>query len=60
MPNTEELKSTVAQYLARKIFLGNIIFLKMDLTFAYGQLPLSAKTSVQYNFSLIGGKSTGS
>ena len=31
----------------------------MDLTYAYGQLPLNAETSVQCNFSLIGGRSTG-
>ena len=31
----------------------------MDLTYAYGQLPLRADTSVQCNFSLIGGKLTG-
>ena len=31
----------------------------MDLTYAYGQLSLSPKTSVQCNFSLVGGKSTG-
>ena len=31
----------------------------MDLTYAYGQLPLNAETSVQCNFSLFGGRSTG-
>ena len=30
----------------------------MVLTYAYGQMPLSAETSVQCNFSLIGGQST--
>ena len=31
----------------------------MDLTYAYGQLPLSGETSVQCNFSLIRGRLTG-
>ena len=31
----------------------------MDLPYAYGQLPLSAETSVKCNCSLIGGRSTG-
>ena len=31
----------------------------MDLTYAYSQLPLSPETSVQCNFPLVGGKSTG-
>ena len=31
----------------------------MDLTYAYGQLPLNTETSLQCNFSLIGGHSTG-
>ena len=31
----------------------------MDLTYTYGQLPLNAETSVQFNFCFIGGRSTG-
>ena len=31
----------------------------MVLIYAYGQLPLNAETSLQCNFSLIGGRSTG-
>ena len=31
----------------------------MDLTYVYGQLPLNTETSVQCNFSLIGGRLTG-
>ena len=31
----------------------------MDLTYAYGQITLGPKTNVQCNFSLVGGKSTG-
>ena len=38
---------------------GDIYFSTMDLTYAYGQLPLSSKSSAQCNFSLVGGKSTG-
>ena len=31
----------------------------MDLTYAHGQLPLNETTSKQCNFSLVGGRSTG-
>ena len=31
----------------------------MDLTYAYGQLPLNENTSKHCNFSLVGGHSTG-
>ena len=58
MPNIEELMDTVEQTI-REIKSGDILFTTMDLTYAYGQLPLSAETSVQCNFSLIGGRSTG-
>ena len=37
----------------------DVYFSTMDLTYAYGQLPFSSKTSVQCNFSLVRGKSTG-
>ena len=38
---------------------GEIFFSTMDLTYAYGQLPLSQDTSVHCNFFLVGGRSTG-
>ena len=58
MPNIKELMDTVGQTISdRKP--GDVYFSTMDLTYAYGQLQLSPKTSVQCNFSLVGGKSTG-
>ena len=56
MPNIEELldSKTISERKSGEIFLSTI-----DLTYTYGQLPLSANTSVQCNFSLIGGKLTG-
>ena len=58
MPNIEELMDTVGQTISEKK-PGDIFPTTMDLTYAYGQLPLSAETSVQCKFSLIGGRSTG-
>ena len=58
MPNIEELLDTVGQTIS-ETKSGDIYFTTMDLTYAYGQLPLNAETSVQCNFSLIGGRSTG-
>ena len=58
MPNIEKLMDTVGQTISEKK-QGDIYFTTMDLTYAYGQLPLNAETSVQCNFSLIGGRSTG-
>ena len=58
MPNIEELMDTVGQAISEKKH-GDTFFTTMDLTYAYGQLPLSAESSVQFNFYLIGGRSTG-
>ena len=58
MPNIEELKDTVRQTI-REGKTEDVYFSTMDLTYAYGQLPLSPKTSVQCNFLLVGRKSTG-
>ena len=58
MPNIEELMDTVEQTIS-EMKSGDILFTTMDLTYAYCQLQLSAETSVQCNFSLIGDRSTG-
>ena len=58
MPNIEELMDTVGQTISERK-PGDVFFSTMDLTYAYGQLPLSPETSVQCNFSRVGGKSTG-
>ena len=58
MPNIEELMDTVGQTISERK-PGDVYFSTMDFTYAYGHLPLSPETSVQCNFSLVGGKSTG-
>ena len=59
MDTVEKLMDTVGQTIKERK-PGNVYFSTMDLTYAYGQLPLSPETSVQCNFSsLMGGKSTG-
>ena len=49
MPNIEELMDTVGQTISERK-PGDVYFSTMDLTYAYGQLPLSPETSVQCNF----------
>ena len=58
MPNIEELMDAVGQTICEKKS-GEIYFSTMGLRYAYGQLPLSQDTSVHCNFSLVGGRSTG-
>ena len=58
MPNIDELVDGVSQIIAEKKS-GNVYFTTLDFTYAYGQVALEQKTSEQCNFSLVGGKSTG-
>ena len=58
MPNIDELIDGVSQIIAEKK-AGNVYFTTLDFTYAYGQVALEQKTSEQCNFSLVGGKSTG-
>ena len=58
MPNIEEVVVTIGQLISEKK-QGEVYFTTMDLTYAYGQLSLSEETSVHCNFSLVGGRSTG-
>ena len=58
MPNIDELIEGVSQIIAEKKS-GNVCFTTLDFTYAYGQVALEQKTSEQCNFSLVGGKSTG-
>ena len=55
MPSIEALMDTVGQTISERK-PGDVYFSTMDLTHAYGELPLSPETSVQCNFSLVGGK----
>ena len=59
MSNIDELIDGVSQIIAEKKS-GNVYFTTLDFTYAYGQVALEQKTSEQCNFSLVGGKSTGS
>ena len=54
MPDIEELMDTVGQKISEQK-PKDVNFSSMDPTYAYDQLPLSPKTSVQCNFSLVGG-----
>ena len=58
MPNIEELMDIVGQTISERK-QGDVFFTTMDLTYAYGQLPLNENTSKHCNFSLVGGRSTG-
>ena len=58
MPNIEELMDIVGQSIRERKH-GDVFFTTMDLTYAYGQLPLNENTSKHCNFSLVGGSSTG-
>ena len=58
MPNFEELMDIVGQTKS-EWKQGDVFFSTMDLTYAYGQLPLCENTSKHCNFSLVGGHSTG-
>ena len=58
MPNIDELVDGIFQIIAERK-AGNVYFTTLDFTYAYGQVSLEPKTSEQCNFSLVGGKSTG-
>ena len=58
MPNIEELVDTTGQLISEKK-QGEVFFTTMELTYANGQLPLNEETIVHCNFSLVGGRSTG-
>ena len=58
MPNIDKLVDGISQIIAERK-AGNSYFTKLDFTYAYGQVSLEKETSEQCNFSLIGGKSTG-
>ena len=58
MPNIEVLMDAVGKTISEQK-LGQIVFSTMDLTYAYGKLPLNADISLQCKFLLIGRKTTG-
>ena len=58
MPNIDKLVDRISQIIAERK-AGDEYFTTLDFTYAYGQVSLEQKTSEQCNFSLVGGKSTG-
>ena len=57
MPNLENLLDMVAEKLDKE--KGDAWFSSVDLTYAYGQVPLHLLTAKHCNFQIIGGESTG-
>ena len=58
MPNIDELVDGISQIIAERK-AGDVYFTTLYFTYAYGQVSLEQKRSEQCNFSLVGGKSTG-
>ena len=57
MPNLENLLDMVAE--KRDVEKGDAWFSSVDMTYAYGQVPLYLLTAKHCNFQVIGGESTG-
>ena len=57
MPNLENLMDMIAERLDSEE--GEVWYPSVDLTYAYGQVPLHAMTAKHCNFQIIGGESTG-
>ena len=57
MPNLENLLDMVAEKLDNEN--GEALYSSVDMTYAYGQVPLRPLTAKQCNFQIIGGESTG-
>ena len=58
MPNIHELIDNVALQISEKSN-GRVWFSNLDLKNKYSQLKLAEQTSKQCNFSIVGGKTTG-
>ena len=57
MPNVENLLYMVAEKL--DVETGEAWFSSVDMTYAYGQVPLHISTAKHCNFQITGGESTG-
>ena len=57
MPNLDNLMEMIAERLDNSN--GEVWYSSVDLTYAYGQIPLHALTAKHCNFQIIGGESTG-
>ena len=58
MPNIDLLLNNIAQVVKSDKTKPTLIS-KLDLRYAYSQIPLDRKTREQCNFSLVGGNATG-
>ena len=58
MPNIDLLQDNIAQ-VVKSDKTKHTLFSKLDLRYAYSQIPLDQKTREQCNFSLISGNATG-
>ena len=59
MPVVDELLSNVSNVISSAKDRNDIWFTKLDLNYAFSQLPLSERTSKHCNFNLLGVKATG-
>ena len=60
MQGIDHLKEEVATYISeRKQHTGQFYFSKIDLKYAYSQIPLDTNIQKHSNFSILGGKATG-
>ena len=59
MPNLEELMDNASQIITSAPKEEKVWFTKLDLNYAFSQLPLSELTSKHCNFNIVGGHATG-
>ena len=60
MQSIDNLMASVAKYISdKKNKQGSFLFSKVDLKYAYSQIPLHLDIRKHCNFNILGGKSTG-
>ena len=60
MQSIDNLMDSVAKYISdNKNKTGKFLFSKIDLKYAYSQIPLHPEIRKHCNFNILGGKSTG-
>ena len=59
MHNIDCLMDSIAQTITQSSDDGEVLFSKIDLRYAYSQLPLDPETAKHCNFNIIGGQATG-
>ena len=58
MHKTDRLMDSIAQTITQSSN-GEVVFLTIDLRYAYSQLPVDEETANQCNLNIIGGEATG-